>query len=184
MFQIISLTLPALFSGLALIVVIKKKYLKKLDLPIDHKFKFNGVRFFGDNKTYRGFVVFVVISIILSIILHVGYQNGFSRFIHPIFEKNPILIGLIYSLSYTIGELTNSAIKRQLHIAPGKTIKSEFKTLQKFFDLSDGILFIAFAFYVFSLVSVFQIIAAAIIGIGLHYATDILMQYLDLKKGH
>lgn len=182
MLQIISLTLPVLVSGLVLILILKKNYLKVLDIPLDHYLIINEVRLFGDNKTYRGLAVFTIVSISICVALQRFYLNGFYEFIHPIFKNNPILIGVIYSFAYTLGELVNSVIKRQAHISPGKTTRSSFRSLQRFLDLSDGIVMVAFVLTLFTLVTPGQAFIASILGIGIHLGTDNLMQNLKLKQ--
>ncbi|KKQ77374.1 MAG: CDP-diglyceride synthetase [Parcubacteria group bacterium GW2011_GWA1_38_7] len=181
-FQIVSLTLPVLLPGLVLIFALKKNYLKFLDFPLDHHLKINGSRLFGDNKTYRGLLVFLISSTIASLVLQGLYLNGYRGFIHPVFKSSPILIGILYAVAYAIGELVNSAAKRQMKIAPGAITRSSLKSLQKFMDLSDGIIVVAVMLTFFTLVTASQALLAAVIGIGLHLGTDKLMQNLDLKK--
>ena len=182
LFIITSLTLPILISGIVLIIVIKKKFIQFLDVPLDYNLTINKVRLFGDSKTFRGLLVFVVVSIIISYFLRLLYQRGHQDFIHPIFNAPPILIGLIYSLSYTFGELINSTIKRRLHIKPGEFTKSKLNNLQHFFDLSDGIIVTAIILTVFTQVTIVQAIIALVLGIGIHFYTDKLMKSLGLKK--
>jgi len=182
LFLITSLILPILSSGIVLIVLVKKKFLQILDVPLDRNLTINKTRLFGDNKTFRGLLVFIVVSIIVSYLLRFLYQRGYQDFIHPIFNTPPILIGLIYSLSYTFGELINSAIKRRLHIKPGEFTKSTLNNLQHFFDLSDGIIVTVLILTVFTQVTIVQAIVALVLGIGIHFYTDKLMKSLGLKK--
>ena len=180
--QIVSLTLPILISGLALIIAIKFKLLEFLDVPIDHGFLLNRKRLFGENKTYRGLAVFTIVAIFVCTLLQNLYFNNFQEVIHPIFKNSPILIGIVYALAYTFGELVNSAVKRQAHISPGKTTRSSFRSLQRFLDLSDGIVMVAFVLTLFTLVTPGQAFLASILGIGIHLGTDKLMQSLKLKQ--
>ena len=182
LFIITSLTLPILISGIVLIIVIKTKFIQFLDVPLDYNLTINKVRLFGDSKTFRGLLVFVLVSIIVGYFLRFLYQRGYQDFIHPIFSASPLLIGLIYSLSYTSGELINSAIKRQLHIKPGELTRSKLNILQHFFDLSDGIIVTAVILAVFTQVTIFQAIMAFVLGTGIHFYTDKLMKSLKLKK--
>ena len=179
--KIISLTIPLLVSGILLILVIKLSLFEILNIPLDREKFINDQRFLGNNKTVRGVTVHIFVAIVICSILFIGYNNGFSRFIHSVFNLNPMIIGLVYSLCYTLGELTNSAIKRQLRIAPGRLSGSKYKNLQYFFDLSDGIILVALALIIFTSVTILEGLLAASIGILFHYLTDIFMKKLGLK---
>lgn len=180
--RIISLTFPLLVSGLSLIIILKKKWLLKLDTPLDHGVFFRGKRIFGDNKTYRGILTHVFVCISVCFILYLGYVTGLSKFIHPIFNNPPILIGLIYSLLYTLGELINSFIKRQMGISSGGSSNSKYSYLQKFFDLSDGIITAAVVLYLLNFIAFYEAVIAGFIGISLHFLTDMFMARLKLKQ--
>src|SRR3989304_3479004 len=116
-----------------------------------------------------------------SYFLYLGYKAGYSSYISPVFSQSPIFIGVIYSLSYILGELVNSFIKRQMNISAGRITHTKFKSLQTFFDLTDGIIVVVFALLVFTSASVNQVLTAGIIGIFLHYCTDLFMKRLRLK---
>lgn len=178
--KIFSLVLPTLFSGLALIVVLKLHLLSFLNKPVDFGLSFRGIRVFGDNKTYRGVVVFITTSILTSYILYFIYKTGGNSFIHPVFGHT-VSTGLIYSVSYVCGELVNSAVKRRLHIKPGSII-GNFRHIQTFFDLSDGIIFTAIILTLLTVVKAEEAILACVIGIFIHFLIDKLMQNLHLKK--
>ena len=179
--QIASLIVPLLLPGLALIIVLKFKLFKSLDIPIDFGITLNSKRIFGRNKRLKGIIVMTVVAIFVSYILGIVYWNGYSAYIDPIFSSNPLFIGFIYSLSYTLGELVNSFAKRQMNIAPGAIVSSKFANLQTFFDLSDGIIVAIVALITFTSASVPHVLIAGFVGILLHYCTDILMKKLSLK---
>lgn len=180
--QIFSLTLPLLISGLSLILVLRYDVFKVLDQPIDLGVTVNQRRLFGDSKTYRGILVHIGVAISVSVVLYVLAFNGFSQVIHPIFQDPPILIGLLFAIFYSIGELINSAIKRQLDLSPGAVLDSPIGGIvQRFFDLSDGIILVAIGLVAFTSVTLFQAAVAAATGILLHYSTDLVMRSLRLK---
>jgi dolichol kinase len=178
--RIFTLTLPILIPGIILIVVLKLKWLCFLDFPLDLGESLGGKRIFGNNKTIRGFVVMMIMAIAVAYFLNLELMNNLSLFIHPIFNKSPVIIGIIYSISYTVGELINSFIKRRLNIFSGQLNKSFIK-LQTFFDLSDGIIFVALLLWLIFSISFFEILPAVLIGIFLHLVTDYLMKQLHLK---
>lgn len=179
--SIFSLTLPILLPGLTLIVIIKLNLLSSLDTPLDFGLSYRGKRIFGDNKTLRGAVVMVFMAAFVSYALYLGYWNDYASYIDPIFSTSPILLGTIYSVSYILGELVNSFVKRQMNISSGKITSTKFRNLQIFFDLSDGIIAAAIALLIFTSASVNHVMVAGLIGIFLHYSTDLLMKKLCLK---
>jgi hypothetical protein len=179
-FRIITLTLPILIPGLVLIIVLKLKWICFLDTPIDLRRSLGGKRIFGDNKTIKGLAIMILMAIIVAYVLNLGLRNNLNLLIHPIFSKQPITIGILYSISYAIGELMNSFIKRRLNISSGQTNKS-LRNLQTFFDLSDGVIITALALWLIVSVNFLEIFLAALIGIFLHFFTDYFMKHLHLK---
>lgn len=178
----LSLTLPLLLSGLCLILTIKLKLFESLNKPIDNNISFNNKRLFGNNKTIRGVIVHILTAIVISVMLYLGYKNNLSLYIHPLFANSPIVIGLIYALFYTSGELINSFIKRQIGISSGGFSNSKYNYLQKFFDLSDGIITVAVVLYLFNFIAFYEAIVAGLIGISFHFLTDMFMERLKLKQ--
>lgn len=179
--KILSLILPILMPGLALIAVLKLKLLTSLDIPLDLGITLNGKRIFGENKTLKGVFVMMFAATLVSSALYFSYWSGYALYISPVFSKSPILIGTIYSFSYILGELINSFVKRQLNISSGKITLSKFRNLQEFFDLSDGIIVAVISLLYFTTASVNQVLTAGFIGIFLHYGTDLFMKRLRLK---
>lgn len=178
--KILTLVMPLLLSGLSLIVVLKLRLLTQLDISLDGNKKFHNKRIFGDSKTIKGVFVHIFIATFVCELLYIVYANGFHQFIHPLFGNQPIFIGLIYSVFYCLGELVNSFIKRQINISPGGVSASGY--IQNFFDLADGIIVVTVVLIIFTQVTFYEGILAAILGIFLHFATDFLMKGLGLKK--
>lgn len=178
--QILSIIAPLLFAGLGLVAALKMNVLKSLDKPLDHGLKIKGVRIFGDNKTYRGVLILTALSIICVTFLNAARSTG-NEYVHPLFSYPPLTIGILYAMAYTLGELINSFIKRQLHIRPG-VINQKQRRIQVFFDLSDGIILVAISLILFTTVPTAQIILAACIGVGVHHLIDMLMLRLELKQ--
>ena len=179
--QMFTLVFPLLTSGLSLILILKLKYFKRLDIPLDLGFTLKGERIFGNNKTFKGVFVMTSVSIFTSIILYIGYKNGFDLFINPIFSNTPVRIGIIYAFAYISGELINSFIKRQMNISAGQVTSSKYKYLQTFFDLSDGIIMTEVVLLINFPAFINEILIAGLVGICLHYLTDIFMKRLNLK---
>jgi len=175
--QSLSLVLPIFFAGIFLILSIKKGYLAYLNLPVDLYFAPNRKRLFGDNKTWRGVLIYVCGSIIVCLVLSALYPS-YPWLIHQLYSFNPLRIGLAFSLSYISGELINSFIKRRLNIPPG--VQSGGR-LQKIIDHVDGILFVSIMLIFFLNIALIYVAVAVVIGVFLHLLTDVVMKNIGLK---
>jgi CDP-archaeol synthase len=112
------LLLGLAFHGLCL----KFGWLAWLGRPIDAGVTLRGRRLLGDNKTYRG-VVAVAVGTAAGVGLQVLlYRAGMVRGAGLLPYANPSVVGLGLALGAAamLGELPNSALKRQLGIAPGE----------------------------------------------------------------
>ena len=174
----LSLVLPIFFSGIVLIWLLNNNYLSWLYLPIDNGIKLRGKALFGSNKTWLGAAIYVLGTISVCILLSKLVWN-YSNVVHPIFRSNPIKLGLVVSLAYVLGELTNSFVKRRLNILPGHV---SGKKIQKIIDNVDGIVFVAAAVIVLYGLTANYLVIAGIIGIILHKLTDVYMVHLGIKQ--
>ncbi|MDC0449184.1 CDP-archaeol synthase [bacterium] len=160
--------LPVLFGGLTYILFLKK-YPNIFDYPIDFGLIFRGKRVFGHNKTFRGTIYMPIFTLLFGNILNLTLYAGIDTWGY-------LLVGIFYILF----ELPNSLIKRQLGIKPGKYGK--YRSLQKLVDLSDSMIGCGFAYYLFFDFPTHTIVISVIIGIGLHFCTDLLMKKISLKN--
>ena len=89
--------------------------------PIDSGRRFRDRRLFGDNKTWRGFVVMVPatgVSFGLLSTLTMGRPPAVAG-LWPLSMGTYVGLGLLAGLGFMAGELPNSFLKRQLDIPPG-----------------------------------------------------------------
>lgn len=175
--QSFSLVLPILIAGLVLIWVLRKNLLPKLDQPIDFGVEIREKRIFGDNKTWRGVIIYVGMSIAVCIVLW-SVSRRFSNLINPVFSLNPLYIGSAIALGYILGELINSFIKRRLDIGPGALSGARAQLL---LDHLDGILTVSLVFAFGLGVQPISLVAAVIMGVLLHSLTNGLMKRYGLK---
>lgn len=176
--QSTSLVLPILIAGASLILVLKKNYFPRLNMPVDSGAKIASKRLFGNNKTWRGVIVYVVVSIACCSLL-AGLANLYPAVIHPIFLKSPLFVGVAFSLGYICGELLNSFVKRQRGIAPGT---QSGNPLQSIIDNIDGIVIVSIILWAGFNVSLAAIAVAAGTGAVLHLLTDVCMKKIGLKQ--
>lgn len=176
----IVIIVPILLAGLSFIAFLKLVGEDRISYPLDCRLTYHGKRIFGKNKTIKGPVVMALLTGIygwlLIYILRLEVALGLTA----------INIFIYYScvgLAYSIGELPNSFIKRQLSIPPGgiskKTIERHFFNVLDTFDslIACGIIYsMLFKF------SAIIILISILIGGYLHLLTDQLMIVLKLKN--
>lgn len=174
--QSASLVLPILSGGLVLMWILRNNHLSGLGVPIDSYQTFGGKRLFGDNKTWRGVIVYLVISILVCLIL--AFIQTHTSAVHPVFSFNPFLLGLVFSISYMLGEFLNSFVKRRLGIAAGE---QSGKKIQRAIDNVDGMITLSLVLVVVLSVALESVVIAVGIGVILHTLTDNILRQQGLK---
>lgn len=113
--------LPAAFANMAPIFVKKIRF---LNYPIDFGYKFNSRRIFGENKTWRGFVSAISLSLFIIFVQKLLYQFDVVKIISIIDydSTNILVLGLLFGLGAMLGDLVESFIKRQIDILPGRKL--------------------------------------------------------------
>ena len=161
-----------ILSGVFNMIWCKVPVLNCLKYPMDFNKKFiDGKRIFGDNKTWKGFVGYLVLNILITVIwgfvcngcginhLNYFYVNNNNTIIFNIFT------GLLLGLGYSLFELPNSFIKRRLGIEEGKSTNGLKKIFFIFLDL--GILL--YLLYV-------------LVGAITHIVFNMILYFLHLRK--
>ena len=124
--------IPLICTGVFNMIFCKFKICMKLNKPIDMgKTLKDGKRIFGDNKTIKGFIGYMMIGLICNVIW------GLICNINPYLEKHNylyvnyentiiynIIMGFLIGFAYALFELPNSFIKRRLDIQPGSSLGS------------------------------------------------------------
>jgi hypothetical protein len=180
MFQeIILVILPVLFAGLTFIYYLKWNKIALLNTPLDFGFKINGKRVFGENKTIKGPIIMGIFTAVYGYIIFRLIEN----FQHKHIDSPYLFLALlIIGVSYSLGELPNSFIKRQLGIIPG-SIPTEGlpKYIFRIVDTFDSLLLVGLLYYLLFHFSILSIICAILLGGVIHLITDKLMMHLRLK---
>lgn len=119
--------LPAGFGNMAPVLF---KWVPFLNKPVCSKL-------FGKNKTWRGMLFFVLLSLfVISIQRLIGFDLSFFSYS----SENFLLVGLLMGFGAFLGDLIESFFKRKLKIKPGKDLF--------FWDQVDfvigGLIFVAF----------------------------------------
>ncbi len=111
------------FAGALQAVWLYSRCAKRFSKPIDGGRTFRGKRIFGDNKTWRGFVVMVpaVGFAFLFLGLLRGYvPSEYRSGLWPISPWQYVLAGCWVGFAFMLSELPNSFLKRQLGVQPGQ----------------------------------------------------------------
>ena len=120
----ITLSAP-IIAGVLNMIWCKSNILKKYNKPMDFNKNFiDGKRIFGENKTWKGFIGYIILNIICSIFLGIIWNifnlNNMNFFYTNMSNTiyNNLIIGLLLGLGYSIFELPNSFLKRRMNIVP------------------------------------------------------------------
>ena len=117
-----------LMAGTLQTVWMKSDYAKHFAVAIDHGHTVRNRRIFGDNKTWRGFVVMVPVSGLAFVATRFLMQTIEERdvFLWPLSNAEFFLLGSWTGLGFMLGELPNSFLKRQFDIDPGAPAQHPF----------------------------------------------------------
>lgn len=103
-------------AGLAnMVPVFAAKLFPNWNFPLDFNLTFRGRRILGPNKTWRGLIVGIAVSVIT-----VYLQQEINFFDYS--ALNPLILGLLLGLGALLGDVVKSFFKRQLDIASGDSL--------------------------------------------------------------
>jgi CDP-2,3-bis-(O-geranylgeranyl)-sn-glycerol synthase len=117
---------PAGIANGAPVFANKISLLDKFGKPIDHGKSWRGKRIFGDHKTYRGFLVGVIVAVFIAAIQMILYTNFdfFSvEITNNIDYSDPkvLVLGAFLGFGALAGDAVKSFFKRQLSVPSGKS---------------------------------------------------------------
>jgi hypothetical protein len=158
----------------------RKGWLEKLDVPLDGGLKLGGQPLIGKSKSFRSLIIYLVVATLVTLLLYSSAQV--SDLVAPVFLTNPFVLGPATTLSYLLGEIVNSFIKRRFGIATSGEASSRLGSrVQAVFDNVDGIIASGLLF-IFSYHVPAEILATSfVLAVVIHLSTDLLMRRLQLK---
>ena len=178
--ELILIIIPILFAGLTFIYYLRWNKISLLNTPLDMGLKINGKRIFGENKTLKGPIFMSIFTAIYGYIIFGIVQYKQTVYIDQLYS---IRAFLLIGASYSLGELPNSFIKRQLGISPGLTpTKGLYYFFFRLFDTFDSLIVVGLLYYLFFHFSKLSIIISILLGGIIHLLTDEFMKSLKLKK--
>ena len=178
-----------IIAGIINSIFCKTKFLKVLKIPRDFGKKFiDKKRIFGDNKTWKGFVGYIILNIIFSILFRFIWK--FFKLEHLNFfyinHANTVLfniyIGFLLGLFYGLFELPNSFMKRRLDIKEGKTTKGFKKIIFIILDQADSIFGLALVVWMFYPLGIKKYLLYVLVGALTHIIINMLLYFAHLRK--
>jgi hypothetical protein len=135
------LALPVVLGGLTHVAVIRAGWLPGLAVALDGGATLRGRRLLGDNKTLRGALVMIAATSAWTAAQWLAHRAGAAPWRwHPIdpAELAWWKVGPLLGAGYILGELPNSALKRQLDIRPGGPARGGLRPLFWLLDQLDS----------------------------------------------
>jgi CDP-2,3-bis-(O-geranylgeranyl)-sn-glycerol synthase len=158
----------------------------RFGVPLDGRRRFRGRRIFGDNKTWRGFVVMVPgVGAAFALLggLSGPFGDGLAGGLWPLSGRAYFLLGCWVGLAFMAAELPNSFLKRQLDIAPGGTAAHPLGRAVGFcVDRLDSLLGGLLALALVVPVPRFIWVATLLLGSVVHWLFSVLLLSLGVKR--
>jgi hypothetical protein len=160
--------IPGIVGNVMHMIIVKKNMFAFIAKPISDKW-------FGKNKTYRGFIFLPLAMGLVCItesILYGPFSTGYLR---------DLYIGMGLGFIYMLSELPNSFIKRRLGITTGST-SSDHRIVQLIADKTDSLIG-ATVFYFFMMkIQAWETLLLFTISLILHFSISWLLVLMNLKK--
>ena len=167
----------------------KLKVMKKLQIPMDGgKCLGDGKRIFGENKTWKGFVGYILWNIICMVLWGLvckffgleTYNMFYTNY------ENTVLFNLaaggLVGFGYALFELPNSFLKRRLGIEPGKSISGVLKAFFVFFDQADSVFGCVLVVCIFAPMTIGFYFLYVVVGAVTHIIINMLLYVCKLRK--
>ncbi len=166
---------PAYFANMAPVIAQKLKILQWSNKPIDRNTKLeDGRPLFGKHKTYRGFIVAIIVGIIITYIQMILYKVPFFKWISITNYSNPLFLGFLLGLGALTGDLIKSFFKRRVNIKSGGRFIPFDQT-----DFVFGAYIFTFPFYN-NILTIQLFISSLIISFLLHIIVNHISFYLGI----
>ncbi len=182
--------MPIILTAVVNAVFCKSTLLDFLKVPIDRgRTAKDGKRYFGDNKTWKGFLATIVFDMIIMVLWGVLAEHNTFLAEHNFFYVNyentmlyNMFMGGLMGLVYAALELPNSFIKRRLEISSGKQgrgLRGLFFAIYDQVDSLLGVILIVAIVYDMSFAFYFMYVVVA--GVS-HLLLNSILYGLHLRK--
>ncbi len=167
----------------------KSKILKKIQVPMDGgKSLKDGKRIFGDNKTWKGFLGYILWNMICMLLWGIACKafgiEGYNMFYINYANTIPFNLGAgaLVGFAYALFELPNSFLKRRLGIEPGKSISGAMKAFFVFFDQADSVFGCVLVVCIFNPMTVWFYFLYVVVGAVTHIIINMLLYFCKLRR--
>lgn len=181
--------LGTIVAGILNSIWCKTKIIRCLQIPMDAgKSLKDGNRIFGDNKTWKGFIGYIILNVICMVLLgllcvSIGIEE--YNMLYDGISNTPLnncLLGFLLGLAYGLFELPNSFMKRRLGIVPGKSLTGVKKVFFVFLDQADSVFGCVLVVCMFHPMSMGFYIMYVLVGAVTHILINLLLYLLKLRK--
>jgi CDP-diglyceride synthetase len=181
---------PVILAGIANSVLVKTKLFGPIARPIDGRKNFiDHKRIFGDNKTYKGFLGYIILTMFFAVVwgllcTHIPelQANNFFYQAHTNTVAFNAIVGGALGLAWALFELPNSFIKRRLDIEPGSNIQGARGALFIVLDQADSIFGVVLVLAMFHPISTSQYFLFVSIGAITHILFNFLLFTVGIRK--
>lgn len=154
-------------------VVVKTDILSYLKKPIHQ-------RWFGKNKTWRGFLVMPIVTW-PGVIMAQGWERQLDLNAPLLSPHSSGYLALFLGLAYCLFELPNSFLKRRIGIPEGQTSRKN-KWLFVLLDQTDSVFGCVIAYRLFLDISWVVFWSTFFCGIFIHFFINILLYLFKIRK--
>ena len=180
---------PTILAGVMVMLWCKLPILKAIAKPIDFGKNFvDGKRLFGDNKTWKGMLGYILFNTLFAVLWGFACQGGALKDLNFFYQYHEntilfnLLIGVLLGLGYSLFELPNSFLKRRLDITPGKSISGFWKVFFIFLDQADSVFGVALVVRLFYPLGIGLYLLYILVGAGTHLLLNMMLYFMHLRK--
>ena len=180
---------PTILAGVMVMLWCKLPILKAIAKPIDFGKNFaDGKRLFGDNKTWKGMLGYILFNTFFAVLWGFVCQGGVLKDLNFFYQYHEntipfnLLIGVLLGLGYSIFELPNSFLKRRLDITPGKSISGFWKVFFVFLDQADSVFGVALVVWFFYPLGILLYLLYVLVGAATHLILNMMLYFMHLRK--
>lgn len=172
-------------AGILHTLWLRSRFSLRFASPLDGYRTFRGKRIFGDNKTFRGFMMMIPTAGVVFLVfglLHPIWPAWLSQGVWPLSSGRYGLLGVWAGIGFMAGELPNSFLKRQLGIPPGAAPLHRWgKPLCFLLDRFDSIIGMMLALSLLIPVPLLTWAYVLLIGPGIHWVFSAVLFMLKVK---